>query len=167
MTALSLCIVLEIFNSPLHYSDYESPKTARFIEFDLVAGRLDWPFCGQSNSSKLSPPHPIYQLNGFPAAKWPGAEAPDPALQIQDWKDIGRRKLLGGERMCAYRNRQILRCEGYQQADDAGKGTYGGQSLKAIGVMGRLGVDNADLKIYRSGMRSQCLRRFQWAIKIF
>lgn len=46
-------------------------------------------------------------------------------MQIQDWENIGRRELLGGQGVCTHRYRKILCGESYQQEDDGGQGTYG------------------------------------------
>lgn len=46
-------------------------------------------------------------------------------MQVQDWKDVGRGELLGGERVCAYRHGEILCGKGYQQEDDGGERAYG------------------------------------------
>ena len=52
-------------------------------------------------------------------------------MQVQDWKDVGRGKLLGGERVCAYRHGEILCGQGYQQEDDVGERAYGtGQTIE-------------------------------------
>lgn len=56
--------------------------------------------------------------------RWAG-KAPNPAMQVQDWENIGRRELLGGQGVCTYRHWKILCGEGHQQKDDGGQGAHG------------------------------------------
>jgi hypothetical protein len=48
-------------------------------------------------------------------------------MSIQDWQNTWRGVILGGERVCAYRNRAILCCESDKQEADGRERAYGSE----------------------------------------